>query len=33
MVWGARLPLRRKIVLCVVFGMAGFTVLAAILNK
>jgi hypothetical protein len=33
MVWSARLPLRRKIVLCVVFGMAGFTVLAAILNK
>ncbi|KAE9367193.1 hypothetical protein N431DRAFT_418324 [Stipitochalara longipes BDJ] len=33
MVCGARLPLRRKIVLCGVFGMAGFTVLAAILNK
>jgi len=33
MVWSARLPLRRKLVLCFVFGMAGFTVLAAILNK
>jgi hypothetical protein len=29
----ARLPLKRKIVLMAVFSMAGFTIIAAILNK
>lgn len=29
----ARLPMKRKIVLMAVFSMAGFTIIAAILNK
>jgi hypothetical protein len=33
MFWIARLPLKRKVILMAVFSMAGFTIIAAILNK
>ena len=33
MIWGARLPSKRKLLLTFIFSLAGFTILAAVLNK